>query len=190
MLPEFGRNIRTIRKNRDISMAELAAKTGLTVSHISQIERGIANPSLIALSKLAEALNIPITSFFQEEQAKYTLVRADERKKILLDHTNGFIELLTTNTEGCNFGVYFSHSMSEQLGMEYTPHEGKEFFYIMEGVMSLDIGQENIVLNPGDSILFDSTVPHRVSIHKAPLRTMIVTTAPSSFMDTLWRFLP
>jgi transcriptional regulator with XRE-family HTH domain len=190
MLPEIGKTIRAIRKSRGLNIADIAKQTGLTISHISQIERGVANPSLITLSKLAETFGVPITLFFEEGQSKYTVVRAGERKKIILDHTNGYIEYLGGSADKKSLGVYLSNSESEQLGQDYVPHEGTEVFHILEGAMDLYLGQEVIHLDQGDTISFDSTIPHKVVVASAPLKTLVVTTSPETFMETLWKFLP
>jgi transcriptional regulator with XRE-family HTH domain len=190
MTLDVGTTIRDLRNQRRLKIADIAERTGLTISHVSQIERGVANPSLSSLTKIAEALEVPIAHLFHEKPSMFSVVRAGERKKIFYDHPSGLIELLAGGQEQDPIGVYFGYIMDKELGQNYVPHGGKEFFYIMEGEMEVHLGDDVVSLKQGDSIFFDSGIPHKTVAVTVPLKTMIVTTSPASFMQTLDKFLP
>jgi transcriptional regulator with XRE-family HTH domain len=187
---DVGKTIRDLRKKSGLNISDIADRTNLTVSHVSQIERGVANPSLSSLNKIAKALNVHITRLFHENPDKFNVVRADERKKIFFDKAGSYIALLAGGRDQDSIGVYFSHYIGKKLGQDLIPHEGKEFFYIAEGEMKVHLEAETVNLKKGDSLFFDSNIPHKVVAVKVPLDTIIVTTSPASFMQTLDEFLP
>jgi transcriptional regulator with XRE-family HTH domain len=190
MTLDIGKTIRDLRKNRRLNIADLAERSSLTTSHVSQIERGVANPSLSSLTKIAEALEVPIARFFHEEPSKFSVVRAHERKKIVYDKSSGFIELLAGGEDHDSIGVYLGYCMDKEMGQAYVPHEGKEFFHVMQGEMDVHLGTDVVNLKQGDSIYFDSSIPHKTVMVTVPMITIIVTTSPASFMQTLGEFLP
>jgi transcriptional regulator with XRE-family HTH domain len=187
---DVGKTIRALRKQSGLNIADIAERTNLTISHVSQIERGVANPSLSALNKIAKALNVHITRLFHENPDTFNVVRAGERKKIFFDKAGSYIALLAGGRDQDSIGVYFSHYIGKKLGQDLIPHEGKEFFYVAEGGMKVHLESEVVNLKQGDSLFFDSNIPHKVVVVKVPLDTIIVTTSPASFMQTLDEFLP
>jgi transcriptional regulator with XRE-family HTH domain len=187
---DVGKTIRALRKQSGLNIADIAERTKLTISHVSQIERGVANPSLSSLTKIAKSLNVHITKLFHEDPETFNVVRASERKKIFFDKAGSYIALLAGGREQDPIGVYFSHYIGKKLGQEFVPHEGKEFFYVAEGEMDVHLESEAVNLKQGDSLFFDSNIPHKVVAVKVPLDTITITTSPASFMQTLDKFLP
>jgi transcriptional regulator with XRE-family HTH domain len=187
---DVGKTIRALRKQSGLNISDIAERANLTISHVSQIERGVANPSLSSLNNIAKALNVHITRLFHEDPDTFNVVRAIERKKIFFDKAGSYIALLAGGRDIDSIGVYFSHYIGKKLGQELVPHEGKEFFYIAEGEMEVHLEAATVNLEQGDSLFFDSNIPHKVVAVKVPLDTIIVTTSPASFMQTLDKFLP
>jgi transcriptional regulator with XRE-family HTH domain len=187
---DVGKTIRALRKQNGLNIADIAERADLTISHVSQIERGVANPSLSSLNKIAKALNVHITRLFHEDPDIFNVVRANERKKIFFDKAGSYIALLAGGRDQDSIGIYFSHYIGKKLGQELVPHKGKEFFYVAEGGMEVHLESEMVNLKKGDSLFFDSNIPHKVVVVKVPLDTIIVTTSPASFMQTLEEFLP
>ncbi len=187
---DVGKTIRDLRKQNGLNIADIAERTNLTISHVSQVERGIANPSLSTLNKISNALGVHIARLFHEIPGKFSVVRASDRKKIFYDSAGSYIELLAGGHDQETVGVYFSHYIGKKLGQELVPHEGKEVFYVMKGEMEVHLEADVVRLKQGDSLFFDSNIPHKVIVVKVPLDTIVVTTSPASFMQTLDKFLP
>ena len=91
----MGKKIRKRRGDFDLSLRELANKTSLTASFLSQVERGVISPSLNSLRKIAEALEVPLLFFLSDTSDRSPLVRANARPHIDLEHSSVTYELLT-----------------------------------------------------------------------------------------------
>lgn len=161
----IGSQVRSIRKRHDMTVMELAKQTGLSIGMLSKIENGATSPSLSTLQSLAEAFNVPITSFFTqfEEQRDITHVEAGKG--------------LTIERRGTKAGHRYQllgHSLSGNVVMEpylitltedaksYAAfqHTGTEFIYILSGEIGYRHGDKKFHLKPGDSIFFDAEAPH------------------------------
>ena len=98
----IGSRIRELRKDRKINLVDMAEKVGLSPSYLSQIERGLINPSLASLRKVARELNVPIYEFLKDEDEKGILIKKDKRIKLELPDTDIVYEFLTpTKLRNC-----------------------------------------------------------------------------------------
>lgn len=174
-LDAIGDRLREERVKAGISQRELARRLGLSASLISQLESGLSKPSVGTLYAIVTELGLSLDrvirgeefdggpSRVQSTETKSPLVHPGERQ--ILDLASGVRwEELTAETED---GVDFLHAIYE-VGGASTPdqslmrHHGREYGYIISGQLGLQIGFQNYELNPGDSIAFDSTEPHRL----------------------------
>lgn len=155
-----GKQIEKARKTKGWSSSELAKLAQITPSMLSQIERGLANPSIHTLKVLAKTLNVPTFSFFLEETITEDLiVKSGNRKKMIIDHLS--YELLspdfTGNLATAIMKVPANVSSSEQpLG-----HRGEEVAFILEGRITLFLGEEQYVLETGDSVKIPANMKHK-----------------------------
>lgn len=161
----LGAQIRTLRRQQDLSGADLAAAAGISLGMMSKIENGQISASLSTLQSLSAALSIPLSSLFAsfEERQDCSFVRASQGVVIerrgtkaghiyqLLGHVlRGDVVVepyLITLTEGASPYTSFAHS-------------GVEFIYMLEGEVRYRHGGETYDLRPGDSLLFDSNALH------------------------------
>lgn len=162
-----GRRMREIRKNKDISIVELAKTIGVSKSLISQVERGEILPSLSTLEKVANALEIDITEFFKIEGPRCLsegeiVVRKNNRKVITIPNSSMVYYLLTPNLhQNLEFLIIEIPPHGEkQNEIETFKHDGEEYFLVLEGELQLDIGTESYSLEQGDSGCFDSSHGH------------------------------
>lgn len=156
--------IQSLRKSRDITLDQLAKKTGLTKGYLSQIENSTKTPPFSTLDKIAFALGVDITYFFvndnEQEDSKITVVKPHERKKVApggLRRGYGY-ESLAFKKAGKNMEPYLITVDSQGKGS--FKHDGEEFLFILEGTLEFTFGGEKYILNPGDSIYFDSGIEH------------------------------
>lgn len=157
-----GATIRRVRKAQRMNLVNLAEKTGLSLSFISQVERGLTNPSINSLRKIALALGIPLSSFFEESSStdgpvmrksqRRILINTDSRLtyQLLSSNLSHRIELLLTRLE---VGAASSESP--------MAHKGDEAALIVQGICKLDLGNETYELTEGDSIYIKENTPHR-----------------------------
>jgi transcriptional regulator with XRE-family HTH domain len=169
-----GEKIRELREAQGLSLQELAERTGYSSALISQIENHMISPALGALIKMAHALEVKVGAFFGEDPREaFTIVRKDERK-----YTSRF-----ASKEGVSYGYSY-----ESLGFdkkdrhmepflvtlepastetERSTHDGQEFIFVLNGKMEVRLEEAIYILEPGDAIYYDSTVPHLVKCHGA-----------------------
>jgi len=164
-----GRRIREIRKSKHLSIVELATMVDVSKSLISQVERGDVFPSLSTLEKIAAALEVDITQFFQIEAEPVLesdiVVRGNRRKKITLPNSSMVYNLLTPNLrKSLEFLLIEIPPHSAQNDdadeIETFKHGGEEYFYVLEGQLELELKNQKYQLNPGDSGCFDSSDGH------------------------------
>lgn len=154
--------LRELREGHGISMRSLAAKSGLSANALSMIERGKTSPSVSTLYKLADALGVAITTFFELEQEKKQAVflKHDERSR--MPFTRGVFEALG----GEQFsGRVEPFMLTLESGASCGPHDvvhtGHEFVYCLRGQLDYFVEKDIYHLEPGDSLLFATKLRHR-----------------------------
>ncbi|MFI9603409.1 helix-turn-helix domain-containing protein [Streptomyces sp. NPDC052043] len=211
----LGKRLRAVREQKRMSLRELARRLGCSPSHVSQIERGLAAPSVSVLYAMVSELGLSMDGLFQEDRNGTAAVgeslsgaarvadvsggaqpasaevapghgpyaadsgttgepvpgtpgeerfvqRAATRRSIEIE-TGMRWELLTPRTEhGVDFReIVYQVGAGSAPGEQFIRHPGREYGLVLEGRLHVQIGFEQFVLGPGDSIAFDSTLPHR-----------------------------
>ena len=174
-LEGIGRRIREERMKAGLSQRELARRLGLSASLISQLESGQSRPSVGTLYSIVTELDVSLDRVIRGEDFRRAaasdsppdgtgpVVHPDERQAIDLASGVRWEELTSESEED----VDFLHAIYE-VGGASTPddelmrHHGREYGYVISGTLGIQIGFKTHVMNPGDSIAFDSTLPHRL----------------------------
>ncbi|MEL7647836.1 MAG: helix-turn-helix domain-containing protein [Sedimentibacter sp.] len=159
---DFGTKIREVRKAKKLSIAELSEKSGVSNGMISQIERNTVIPSAVVLAKIARALGQSVSYFFGEEGLEDSIVlcKKGEHKKIKRSNNRGYIELLTPKgrrqIELIKVVIYPGIDRNN----DPVSHPGEECGIVIQGTLTVIVNQNKYCLQEGDSIQFDSTIPH------------------------------
>lgn len=163
-LAVLGRTLQAARKERALTVGDLSRQARVSAGLISQLERGLGNPSFLTLSRLAEALDVPLGHFLQGTASRRRrLVRAEERKKLVLpgEHMSEMVyELLTPDLAGqlevLRTTVPAGWSNEEQP----FSHRGEECVHLLVGSLQVTVGGDFYEMEEGDSITYDSSIPH------------------------------
>ncbi len=166
---KLGEKIRELRLKRANTLRQVAAISGLSVPLLSQVENNAVSPPVATLLKIAKALEVGISYFFREEESKEraVVVRKDERKKTFRPmHTqnqeSGYsYEALAYTKNGKHmepFLVEFEPETKEKT--VFLKHRGEEFVFLFRGRLAFQYDREELILDPGDSLYFESDVPH------------------------------
>lgn len=150
----IGEKISLYRKKNGLSIRDLAKLSDVTPSLLSQIERGLANPSVNSLKSIASALNVPLFTFFiTDVDKKDLIVRANNRKKVILPESNNVIyEMLSPGlTDNLEFAIMNLPAKTSSCE-EGISHNGYEIAFILEGKVDLFLDGEKFTLDKGDSI--------------------------------------
>lgn len=182
---EVGKEIRRLRTMRGLTLEKLARDARVSAGLLSQIERGRGNPSFNTLVNVAHALGTSIARLVAGEQRVSPVVRKDERRRLGVSAATGsgasmVAELLNLRPD----------SLLEVIRIEAPPgytteetpysHEGEEFGLVLEGVHAVTVGGSRYVLEAGDSISYNSEIPHWYeNVGEARSVSLWVVTPPS-----------
>lgn len=184
----IGRQVRELRKRQRMTGADLAAQTGLSVGMLSKIENGGISPSLNTLSTLANALKVPLVQLFSEyeEDRGCMHVKAGqgveiERAGTRAGHQYHLLGHIGSNNSGVVVEPYLIVLDSESDRFPTFQHEGIEVIYMLDGLMEYRHSDQLYLMEPGDSLLFDSDAPHGPErLHSLPIRYLSVITYPQT----------
>ena len=159
----LGERIRQQRQQLNLSLQELAARTGLTASFLSQVERDVTEPSISSLRRVASALEVPVFYFLLDERTRSPVVRKAQRRILRLHDTAAQWELLSPSDPTLQLEVVITKlPPGVASGDEFTAHPGEECFVVLKGEMEITVAEETYRLHEGDAIQFRSTIPHRI----------------------------
>lgn len=176
----LGARVRMLRRQEDLSVADLAGAAGLSTGMLSKIENGQISPSLTSINALAKALNVPISSLFAlaEERQDCSYLPAGEGVKIERRGTKAghVYHLLGHMLSGDLVLEPYLITLSEEA-VPYTnfSHGGTELIYMLEGEVTYRHGDRLYDLKPGDTLLFDSMAQHGPEVMGAgPIRYLSI----------------
>ncbi|HAF70724.1 MAG: Cupin 2 conserved barrel domain protein [Acetothermia bacterium 64_32] len=176
-MQEIGRRVREFRQRKGWTLEELSARCGLSVSFLSQVERGLSSLSISSLQAICQALGIPITHFFAPPSGNSLVLKAGSpRTRIRIEDSQVTYSLLSGPMPErlleafiAEFPVGYKHPL--------VTHPGEEFGYLLEGEVVLRVEEEEFRLQPGDSFHILSTQPHTIyNVGDKPAKLLWVMT--------------
>ncbi|MBT2686828.1 helix-turn-helix transcriptional regulator [Bacillus sp. ISL-47] len=157
---DIGKKVERFRKAKGLSSRELAKIAEITPSMLSQIERGLANPSIQTLKVLAKALDVPTFSFLLEEtKTEDLVVRSNERKKMVVDNLS--YELLSPDFAGTMATAIMNVPPQASSSDKLLEHKGEEVAFVLEGKIKVYLEDEEYILETGDSVKIPAYMKHR-----------------------------
>ncbi len=163
LAPEIsvGRRLRLLREERGLSIRALASRCDLAMNTLRLIENDKTSPSVSTLQRLARGLDVPITAFFEDDrQSSVIHIKAGQRPRVVI--SQGILENL-----GAGFSLRAVQPFVVTLeplggsGSQVCAHAGYEFVYCLKGRLAYTIEDRTYLLEPDDSLLFESHLPHR-----------------------------
>lgn len=174
--------IRQTREEKGLTLQDLASRTGLEMDLLKDIEQGEIQPPLGAVIKISKALGMKMGYLLSgKEDRPYTVVRSHERKEISRhaspkQKAYGYTYFsLAPHKRDRHMEPFIVNLIPSEVEEERSSHDGQEFLYVLEGELTVYLGQESFVLYPGDAIYYDSTTPHLVKCSgKSPTKILAV----------------
>jgi transcriptional regulator with XRE-family HTH domain len=180
--PDLGMTIRRLREERNLSLKELAARSDLTPSFLSQVERNLTSPSVASLRRVAQAFGVPLTALFQGPTTPEDhVVRRNERRQLIHPRRQWRDYLLTPNLKGKLQVILSVIEPGGGSGDEPYAHDSdEECVVVLRGRLEFWVGSDWYLLEEGDSIVFESRIPHR-NCNPGPDQAEVlwITTPPS-----------
>lgn len=167
---QIGEKIKRFREDNNLTLKDIAKRTGFSTAVLSQIENHLISPPLGTLIRLTQALDLTPGYFFDQHPDKaFTIVRQAERRPV-----SRF-----ASKRGVQYGYSYEslgHDMKDRhmepflvtlepatlASPKPASHDGQEFLFVLEGEMKVTLGDHSDVLQPGDAIYYDSNIPHLV----------------------------
>jgi transcriptional regulator with XRE-family HTH domain len=188
---ELGEVIRSRRLARKMSLAQVAELAGVSTSFVSQVERGVANPTLSTLKSLVEALGSSVGALLEDtasgdgtgapnEQNGVAVLRAGQRRRIVYPGSAIANELLSPSLQRKMEIIWVEAASGASSGGHPHMHEGEECGIVISGEMNFKVGDTACVLGPRDAIYFSSNIPHQWENAGAePLIAIWIITPPT-----------
>lgn len=158
----MGDSIRKARKRKKLTLREVSEAASISLSFLSEIERDKANPSMSVLKRIGNALQINFRDLLADDEQSL-IIRKNERKPLIQSEGSriSWYALSQGNSKkmGPLWGVLEEGGSSGEIGVGHS--EGEEFTFVVSGKLEIYIGTDRYVLEKGDSIYYDATIPHR-----------------------------
>lgn len=185
---KVGEKIRQLRESREMSREELAEASQSDVELIEKIENGSALPSLTPLLNIARALGVRLGTFMDDApQTGPFVVKSGSSKSVThFSGKNTSLDESVLDFYSLAYGKSDRHMEPFIIDVhppktdeyELASHEGEEFIYVMSGEIEILYGQESYVVGEGDSIYYDSIVPHDLHAHGGDAKILAVVYTP------------
>lgn len=176
--------LRARRKDRGLTMQQVADQAGLSVGFISQIERGITTPSLSSLVSVSRVLGLHVSEFLAGPKGDKAQTRHDNRPVFSIDENSLTYERLSSTFPGSMINMLIIHEPPGHRS-ELTRHDGEELFYILEGELTVEVDGKRTLLKAGDTLHFDSQLPHSSWNHTSEQTTILHTCTMDVFGDRI-----
>ncbi|UHL62618.1 XRE family transcriptional regulator [Paralcaligenes sp. KSB-10] len=183
-MTDLPHRLKTLRRQQSFSLEQLARNTGLTKSYLSKLERGISEPSISTVLRLADAYQISVGQLLGTGEAAQdeivSVVRVAEREPLL------------RRGEGSSYRYQSMAGRRKIKAMEpfiiypprvfpdltsVFPHPGEEFMLVLKGAVEVNVGEREYRLDCGDSVYFDAEFPHRIrTVGRVMAEVLVITT--------------
>jgi transcriptional regulator with XRE-family HTH domain len=185
-LLDIGMQVKKLRKQREMTLKDLSDMTGLSKPNLSQIENNLITPPIATLLKISTALGVPIGIFFQEKgiEPSIVVVRKKDRYGIAkgphISHIGYQYEPLAYPKISKNMEPFIVHMEGREAeDIVYNNHKGEEFLFVLDGLLEFRCGETVVQLTEGDSLYFDSGVPHGYRGIGGKAKTLVVIYKPN-----------
>jgi transcriptional regulator with XRE-family HTH domain len=170
MSKQIGNKVKQIRENLNISLEDLAERSTLNIEQIKKIESNEIIPSLAPLIRIARVLGVRLGTFMDDhEQLGPTIHRKDQINQGISFSNNQSTERsamqyfpLAAEKSGRHMEPFIIEVLAQKDEYILSTHEGEEFIFVMDGEIEVVYGKDKKQLKAGDSIYYDSIVPHHV----------------------------
>lgn len=183
LMAGLGKALRSARLQQGLTVERLAREAGVSTGLISQLERGLGNPSFLTMQRLAEALELPFGHFMQGPESQGGMVvRAGRRKRLVVPHPTEIVhELLTPDLRGSLEVLRTTVPAGWSNAEQPFHHPGEECVHVLSGRLEVTVGNSSFDLATGDSITYDSSRLHWYTNPTEEPAVVIGAVTPPSF---------
>ncbi len=184
MTKSIGEKLKKSRKDKAISLRELAARVQLSASFLSQIEQGKASPSIENLKKIANSLDVKVSYLIDDDdeiESSVHFVRKEDIKYAESRGSNTKLSVLISSREKNMEPIMYEIKPNGESGRDFYSHDGEEYVYIIEGELDIYIEDKIYTLKEGDMLYFKSNIKHRFKNNTKKMVKALWVVSPSTF---------
>lgn len=179
-IESIGEGIRRERLRRGLTLAQLATQVNLTVSALSQIERGASDPSISSLRRIAGAFDVPMFQFMVGTAQREIVVRKDRRTKLNFPDRVLEYELVSADTSGEFEVLALTIAPGGSTGATPNSHASEECAVVLNGEVVAEVAGQSYALGPGDSIKIHRELLHRfLNVSTEDADVLIIISPPT-----------
>jgi transcriptional regulator with XRE-family HTH domain len=172
----LGERLKDIRVEKGMGLDFLANETGFSDEYLTLVEKGSIMPPVATILRISRALEIDSGILLREERAEADKTKAEGFRKRTEDYSYQTLTPEALHRHLKAFRVFID-PVSEHKGVAYQ-HEGEEFIYVLRGSVEVMVGDNRSVLNPGESLHFNSSIMHKLknlSTERAEMLVVLYT---------------
>jgi len=177
-IEEISKKIKAIRIQKKVTLKKLSEKTELSISFLSQVERGVSSLTVTSLKKIAEALDVSLQEIVSYEDESMYVHKKDNYRYLQLNNNSSSHQILSGKFPGKKLeGMIYT--VEPECSADAFAHEGEEFHYIIEGNANFYIDGIKYSLDSGETIHFPSTLKHKIENDgKTEVKILSILTPP------------
>lgn len=181
---EIGKKVKQLRVEKELTLKDLSEMTNLSTGFLSQLERGLTTVAIDSLEQISKALNVDLSFFFIKPTAKRgNIIRSYEKEIMQIEHSKFIHYQLTKDLNDKTMlarQIELLPTISEEEIVTYT-HEGEEFVYVLEGVLTIFLENERVELYPGDCYHINSMMGHNWGNYTNKVVKLLEVSTPNKF---------
>lgn len=184
----LGRKIKQLRTSKGMTLKDLGRQTGLSISYLSLVERGLSTIATVSLQSIAKCLDVSLMYFFNDGPAsdeRKFIYRSYDQDVVVVDKRKIYMRVAHNAGERRMDPIITVLLPGEKIeDLEYLSHDGEEFIYVLEGILTWVMEGTQYELYPGDSVHLPSHIPHNwINLTNKTVKVLIVVT-PNFFDDS------
>lgn len=176
-MSEIAERIRKLRKDKQMTLKELSEMTDLSVSFLSQVENGSSSLAITSLKKIADALQVPISRFFDVPHQNVYITDVAQKRPFQIEGSSSSFIRLSGDFPNRKLEAMITIVPPNSPHGSCFNHPGEEFVYVLEGVLLIKLGGEERLIKQGSSIHYPSDIDHQwLNPLDKPLKLLSVVT--------------
>ncbi len=185
---DIGSKIKKYRKDRKYTLKMLSEQTGLSIGFLSQLERGMTTIAIDSLANVARVLGVELSDFFESESKVGSDPIAHSYSLPMTQVTREIIQFtLSKDVKHSQMlsRMFYLLPFSDEPESEPEPyrHEGEEFIFVLEGILSLELEDRHYSLYPGDAIQYSSKVRHNWKNQTSKIVKFLAVNTPNPMKE-------
>lgn len=186
MNEDIGNKVKELRVDAKLTLKELSSMTGLSTGFLSQFERGLTSIATDSLQRIASALEVDLSYFFSKPSKKSGAIMRSYEKQVMKIDSSRYINYLftsdATDKQMMPRMVDILPSEDSETLSDYQ-HEGEEFLYVLEGILTLFHNGNRYELYPGDSAHYSSKTIHNYANYTSKIVRILEISVPNYFNE-------